>query len=237
MKNAPSTNLPSERGQLFPRDLAPAASRTRLSALLAVLCGFAVLLCSCASSTVKNRWKSPELRGPVGKLAVLAIEERGLLRQGIENRFVEQLTKDGAGAVPSYDLLSLPRIKQGKRAAADRLNENGAKALILVRLIDKTSSYREIMPGNERYAATVTGWETVGWYDYFSLGLMSLSSTYATMKEYVYLETSVYDLKTEKRLWSVLTRTVVTENMDRIAELDPLIASIVAAMKTDGVIP
>lgn len=205
----------------------------RLSALFAT----AVLLCSCAATSVKNTWKSPELRGPVGKIAVLAIEERGLLRQGIENRFVEQLTKSSAGAVPTYDLLLLPQIKQDKRAAVDRLNDNGAKALILVRLIDKTSSYREIMPGNERYAATITGWETVGWYDYFSLGLMSLSSTYGNLKEYVYLETSVYDLKTEKRLWSVLTRTVVTENMDRIGELDPLIAKVVDAMKKDGVIP
>ena len=124
-------------------------------------------------------------------------------------------------------MLTLPQIKQDKRAAADRLNENGAKALIIVRLASKSDKYREIRPGNERYAATVTGWETVGWYDYFSLGLMSLSSTYAQMKEYVFLETSVYDLKTEKRVWSVVTRTVVTENMDRIAELDPLVAKIV----------
>lgn len=214
--------------------------RSKLSVLkpirLAAPWASVALLCSCAATAVKQTWKSPELWGPVGKLAVLAIEERGLLRQGFENRYVEQLTGRGAEAAPTYDLLSLPQIKQDKRAAAARLTESGARALILVRLINKSSSYREIMPGNERYAATVTGWETVGWYDYFSLGLMSLSSTYATMKEYVYLETSVYDLKTEKRLWSVLTRTVVTENMDRIAELDPLIAKIVAAMQKDGVI-
>src|SRR5262245_23082043 len=120
---------------------------------LFALCASAVLLCSCAATSVKNTWKSPELRGSVGKIAVLAIEERRLLRQGIENRFVEQLTKRNASSVPTYDLLLLPQIKQDKRAAADRLNDNGAKALILVRLIDKTSSYKEIMPGNERYAA------------------------------------------------------------------------------------
>jgi hypothetical protein len=204
---------------------------------ISLLCVPAVLLCSCAATSVKKTWKSPDLRGPVGRIAVLAIEERGLLRQGIENRFVGQLINDGASALPTYDLLALPQIKQDKRAAAARLNENGAKALIIVRLASKTDKYREIMPGSERYAATITGWETVGWYDYFSLGLMSLSSTYAEMKEYVFLETSVYDLKTEKRVWSVVTRTVVTENMDRIAELDPLIAKIVAAMKIDGVIP
>ena len=140
-------------------------------------------------------------------------------------------------AGPTYDLLSLSQIKQDKRAAAARLTESGSKELIIVRLANKSSTYREIMPGKERYAATITGWETVGWYDYFSLGMMSLSSTYGELKEYVFLETSVYDLKTEKCVWSTLTRTVVTENMDRIGELDPLIAKVVAAMKKDGVIP
>ena len=204
---------------------------------LSLLCLLAVLLCSCAATTVRNTWKAPGAQGPVGKIAVLAIEERGLLRQGFENRFVGQLIRSGAKSLPTYDLLSLPQIKQDKRAAADRLGANGAEALLILRLNHKTSTYREIRPGDERYAAMVTGFETVGWYDYYSLGLMDLSSTYATLKERVYLETSLYDLKTEKRVWSAMTRTVVTENMDRIAELDPLVEKIVAAMQQDGMIP
>jgi hypothetical protein len=65
---------------------------------------------------------------------------------------------------------------------------------------------------------------------------MDMSSTYGTLKQTVYLETGVYDLKTEKRLWSGITQTVVKENMDRVAEIDPLIEKIVAAMRKDGVI-
>ena len=56
------------------------------------------------------------------------------------------------------------------------------------------------------------------------------------MRESVYLETSLYDLKTEKRLWSGVTETILTENVDRVAELDPLVEKIVAAMRKDGVI-
>jgi len=208
---------------------------TKIRALF--LCALATLLCSCAATSVKTTWKSPDCHGPVGKLAVLAIEERGLLRQGFENRFVEQLTKCSVGAAPTYDLLPLAQIKQDKRGSAARLEASNAKALLILRLLDKTSTYREIQPGGERYVPVITGWDTMGWYDYCNVGLMSMSSTYGNLKEHVFLETSVYDLKTEKRLWSVLTRTVVTENMDRIAEMDPLIEKIVAAMKRDGVIP
>ena len=124
------------------------------------LCTLAVLLCACAATSVKNTWKSPDYHGPVSKLAVLAIEERGLLRQGFENRFVAQLAKTGSPAVTTFDLLSLPQIKQDKRAAADRFGASGAEVLLILRLINKTSSYREMRPGPERYAPVLTGLES-----------------------------------------------------------------------------
>jgi hypothetical protein len=199
-------------------------------------CALVALLCSCAATSVKNTWKAPDCPGPVGKIAVLTIDERGLLRQGFENRLVAQMTKAGAPAVVTFDQLSLARIKQDKNAAAERLRASGAEALLLLRLIDVSSSYREYRPGRERYAATTTGIETMGWYDYFSVGFMDMGTTYGSLKQRVNLETSLYDLKTEKRLWFGVTQTVLKENMDRVAEMDPLVAKIVAAMRKDGVI-
>jgi hypothetical protein len=200
------------------------------------LCALATLLCSCAATSVKKTWKSPDCQQPVGKIAVLTIEERGLLRQGFENRFVSQLSKAGASALVTYDLLSLQQIKEDKRVAAERFRASGAEAILILRLVDVGSSYRESRAGDERYASVVTGINTLGWYDYYSVGFIDMSTTYGTLKQTVYLETSLYDLKTEKRLWSGVTQTVVKENMDRVAEMDPLVEKIVAAMRTDGVI-
>jgi hypothetical protein len=200
------------------------------------LCALAALLCSCAATSLKKTWKAPDCQQPVGKIAVLAIDDRGLVRQGFENRFVAQLTKAGAPAVVTYDLLTLAEIKQDKRAAADRFRLSGAEAILILRLTDISSSYRESRAGNERYVPVLTGVDSLGWYDYYSVGFMDMSSTYGTLKQTVYLETSLYDLKTEKRLWSGLTETVVRENMDRVAEMDPLVEKFVAAMLKDGVI-
>jgi hypothetical protein len=200
------------------------------------LCALATLLCSCAATSLKKTWKAPDCQQPVGKIAVLAIEGRGLVRQGFENRFVAQLTKAGASAAVTYDLLTLAEIKQDKRAAAERFRASGAEAILILRLVDTSSSYRESRAGNERYVPVLTGVDSVGWYDYYSVGFMDMSSTYGTLKQTVYLETSLYDLKTEKRLWSGLTKTVVRENMDRVAEMDPLVEKFVAAMLKDGVI-
>ena len=200
------------------------------------LCALAALLCSCAATSVKKTWKSPECQQPVGKIAVLTIENRELLRQGFENRFVAQLANVGAPAAVTFDQLSLAEIKQDKRAAAERFRASGADAVLILRLVDIGTSYREIQPGGERYAGTVAGFDSMGWYDYYSVGFMNLSPTYGTLKQSVNLETSLYDLKTEKRLWSGLTQTVLRENMDAVAEMDPLVQKIVAAMRKDGVI-
>jgi hypothetical protein len=200
------------------------------------LCALAALLCSCAATSVKKTWKAPDCQQPVGKIAVLTIEERGLLRQGFENRFVAQLTKAGASALVTYDLLSLPEIKEDKQAAAARFRASGVEAILILRLVDVGSSYRESRAGRERYVPVLTGINSVGWYDYYSVGFMDMSTTYGSLTQTVYLETGLYDLKTEKCLWSGLTQTVVKENMDRVAEMDPLVGMIIAAMRKDGVI-
>lgn len=200
------------------------------------LCALAALLCSCAATSVKKTWKAPDCQQPVGKMAVLAIDERVLLRQGFENRFVAQLTRAGASAIVTYDLLSLPEIKENKQAAVDRLRVSGVGAILILRLTNVGTSYRESRAGNERYAPVLTGIDNMGWYDYYSVGFIDMSSTYGNLKQTVYLETSLYDLKTEKRLWFGLTQTVVKENMDRVAEMDPLVGKIIAAMQKDGVV-
>lgn len=200
-------------------------------------CAVALMLCACAATSLKKTWKSPDCQGPVGKIAVLTIDERGWLRQAFENRFVAQLTKAGASALATCDQLSLAEVKQDRRAAAQRFQAGGAQALIVLRLVDSATSYREIRPSRERYAATTTGIDTMGGYDYFSVGFMDMSPTYGSTKQSVSLETSLYDLKTEKRLWAGLTQTVLKEEMDRLAEMDSLVEKIIATMRKDGVIP
>jgi len=195
------------------------------------------LLCACAATKVLETWKSPDCPQPVGKIAVRAIAQRGVVREGFENRLTRQLKETGASALVTFDLLSLPDIKEDKRAAAERFRAAGAQAVLILNLAGKASSYRESRAGNERYAATFTGINTVGWYDYYSVAFMDMSSTYGNSQETVYLEAGLYDLNTEQRLWSVNTQTVLKEGMDRVTEADPLVEKIVAALRKDGVVP
>ena len=201
-------------------------------------CALVGILCSCAATSVKKTWKAPEFQGrPITKIAVLTVDDRGYLRRGFENRFTAQLKEAGVSAIPSYELLSLPEINRDKPAAAERLRSAGAEAVVIMRLVDVTSYYREVRPGGERYAESITGFETTGWYNYYSVAYTDMSPTYGNLKQHIYLETVLFDLGTTKRIWSGLTETVITESMDRVAEMDPIVAKVLAAMRKDGVIP
>jgi len=198
----------------------------------------ALLLCSCASTSVEHTWKSPEYRGgPQTKLAVLTIDERGMLRQGFENRFARQLGEQGASVVKTFDLLSLAEINQDKPAAAERLRSAGADAVVIMHLTNLSSTYRESRPGGERWAPVITGIESGYWYDYYSVAYADMSPTYGDLKHKVFLETGLFDLTTGKRLWSGVTQSVFTESMDRVAEMDKIVGKVVTAMRKDAVVP
>jgi hypothetical protein len=201
-------------------------------------CTLALLLCSCTGTSVKKTWRSPEFhRAPFTKIAVLAVDDRQNLRRSFENCFVAELAKGGTIATTTVDVLSLPDINQDKKAAAERLRAAGAEVVVMARLAASASSFREVRPGAERYSEVITGMETTGWYDYYSVAYMDMSPTYGTVKQHVFIETSVFDLTTAKRLWSGVTQTVLTETMDPVDEISPFVVKVVAAMRKDGIVP
>lgn len=186
---------------------------------------------------MKKTWKSPDYhKAPFARLAVLVIDERGFLRQGFENRYVTQLQNGGATGYTTFNLLSLPQISQDKAAAAERLKTVGAQAVIVMRLMDISSTYHEVRPSNELYAGYVDGFGTGTWYDYYSIAYADMSPTYGSLKQKVFLETAIFDLNTAKRVWSGLSQTVIPENMDRVAEMDEIVAKFLTSMRHDAVI-
>jgi hypothetical protein len=202
-----------------------------------MLAALTMLLGACAATSLKQTWKSPDYRGgPVRKVAVLAVEERGLVRQGFENRFARQLLAQGQPAMVTFDILSLQQIKDDKQTAAARAREAGADSVLIIRLVDVATYANQVRATNERYTATVTGVDSYGWYDYYSLAFMDMGTTYGNMRQRVYLDISLFSLDTGKRLWSGLTETVVKENTDRVVLVDSLVAKMVAVMRKDEVV-
>lgn len=199
---------------------------------LGVLC-----LTGCAGTSVKQTWKAPGYRGgPVQKIAVVAVEERGLVRLNLERRFVRDLSGQGQAIFPTYETLTLPEIKADKMAAAARLRAAGATAVLILRLVDQATYSHEVRAVPERWVPTVSGFGTYGWHDYASVSFMDMSSSWGSVTQKAYLDTSLFDLQSGQRLWSALTVTTVKDDTDRLAEADALVGKIVQAMRQDGVV-
>ena len=180
-------------------------------------------------------WKKPDYQaGPVRKVALLAVDERGVVRQIFEGQFVTQFKQHGQEAFQTVDILSLPEIKADKETAAARLRENGADSILIVRLVDAATQTTSVRQNAERYSPMTTGIESYGWYNYYTVAYADMSVVQHGTKQKVYLDTSLYDLQSGQRLWSAFTRTVLKDNMDRLEEVRPLVATVMTAMRADG---
>lgn len=203
---------------------------------------FAVLalcLCGCAApSSVQQTWRSPAHgSGPVQKVAVVAVEERGLIRQAFENRLVRDLRAAGQAAFATHPLLGFAELQNDRPAAARRLRSAGADAVLIIRLADQSSEAYQVRATSPRYVENVTSLSTpVGGFDYYSVAFIDLGTIWSDSQRLVDLDTSLFALADGQRLWSCRTHTVLREETDRLAEADALIAKIIAALRKDGMV-
>ena len=207
------------------------------------LAGCAMLLSSCVGTSVKQTWKSPDYTGgPVGPVAVLTVEERGLIRVGLENRVARELERTGQPVVLTHEVLSLREIREDKQAAATRLRQAGAQTVLITRLITSEMQARSFRAGDERYAPVTTGFSPglgygpYDWYGYYTVAFQDMSTVWSSQSKRVYLESGLFDLGSGQRLWSCLTDTLLKESTDRVAEMDQLADTIVSALRKDGLV-
>jgi len=178
----------------------------------------------------------------VGTVAVLTVEERGMIRSGMENRFARELRRAGQPVVRTCDFLSLSEIDGDKQAAAARLREAGAQTVLITRLVTSEMQARSLRAGDERYAPVTTGFGTgmpygpYDWYGYYTVAFQDMSTVWSSQSRRVYIETSLFDLAEGQRLWSCLTETALKETADRVAEMDRLVDQIVNAMRKDALV-
>lgn len=202
----------------------------------------AVALClgGCASpSSIVQTWKTPTPpAGPVRKVAVVGVDDRALIREGFENRFVRIMRTQNQEAMTTFDLLSLPEINNDKKAAKAKMGAAGADAILIIQLTDRTTNDRQVGPRPALNAeALLTGaTDTDGWEIYYSGAYIKMGTTWTRDSTTLYLSSGLHDLKTGRLLWSTVTKTVVKDNVDRLVVVEALVALVVDAMRKDGLV-
>ena len=201
------------------------------------LLALAVLLCSCTTTSVEKTWKSPNYQGgPVQKVAVLAVSDAWMVRPALESRFARDIRQRGQAVVATGDLRGLPDVKADQAAATARLRQEGADSILIVRLVDRATYDRQVQTTPAAFVPVATGFDSYSWYGYYEVAFADMGATYTSTRDYLVLDSSLFDLNTGKRIWSVATQTVVTGDADRLVLADELVAKVTAQLFKDGMI-
>jgi hypothetical protein len=207
------------------------------SARLAAAAFAAVALVSCAASTqLTSSWSDPAAAGRgYKKIVVVGVTNKGPIRREYEDAFSRELAARGIEATPSYNFGS-PDSKLDKDGAIAKLQELGADAVLVTRLVDK-ETYNTYYPPSYSSVAAPSPYYG-GWYGYYSMGYSYMTSPGYVEENKVYrIETNLYDIKGDKLIWSGLTETTLMSSEAPDAEIAPLIATLAYDMEKHKVIP
>jgi hypothetical protein len=168
----------------------------------------AVLLVACSTSTeVTGVWKSSDLKSSYRNICIAATTDDLTARQIVEDEMHKQLQKNGVKSTKMTDLL--PQKFTGtvdeKDIIIDKVRKNGNDAILAFTLIKKKEETRYV-PGSAQYMPYWDYYGTFGGY-YGYYGPRVYSPGYYTKDEVYYIETNLYDAKTEKLVWSVQSKT------------------------------
>ena len=186
----------------------------RSRATLAIL-ALTLLATSCGTtSTLTQRWSDESYQGSPGqKMMVIALTpaERNMLIW--EGAFSSALSKSGVDPVAGSKVFPFgQKIEEG--ALKEGIRESGANLVAVTRVlaVDKEQEY---VPGTSYYTPAPGYY---GMYGYYHSSYAFVSSPgYIQENTIVKLETNVYDVGTEKLVWSGVSETLNPETAQDVA--------------------
>ena len=169
------------------------------------------LLFSCASSTeITGAWRNPKSGKDVNSILVTALTSRANARQTVETDLADELQNQGVKTIKSFDIMppTFTEAKEpDKEALLEKIKGTDVDAILTVALINKETESRYV-PGSVGYAP-ITRFGYYGRFGgYYTTLFPSMYSPgyYAEDKTY-FIETNLYDAKTEELLWSAQSQT------------------------------
>jgi hypothetical protein len=186
------------------------------SALAAFLVSLAV---ACGSTTdVTGSYKSPEMTAnglQYKKIFIAALTSNVAMRQKVEASLAQSITASGYSAVKSIDVFT-PDFQSNAGGKSDlllqKIQETGSDAILTIALIDKATETRYV-PGSSYPVYSHSYYGSFGGYYGNYYGTMYDPGYYTTDKTY-FLETNLYDLASEKIVWSAQSETMNPSDID-----------------------
>jgi len=178
---------------------------------LSYLFSFVFLIISCAGTELTHRQVNETYKGkPVSNILVIAITGNEDSRRSFERKFVSQLKAAGVEAISSEEAIPMPPdLEMKKEAIINAVNQFKNDAVIITHLTGK----------EEKETFTRGGEADRGYYgSYHSRykGSYARDPGYSSTSKTIRLETNLYDVKTEKLIWSGQSKTISKDSKDQV---------------------
>lgn len=185
------------------------------------------LLVGCSPSTqIVKSWTDPSLNGATvqtyNKVLVIAQLKDDSSRRIAEDKIVASSPR--GNFVASYNYLKADQ--QDQNLVVSELLKDGIEAIILMRLTDITKS-TDYVQGTSYYGGWGRGYGYYGGYGYGYGGSMYGTPGYYEENKTYYVETNIYDVKSNKLLWSGTTSTLNPTKANETVD------AIILAVKTE----
>jgi hypothetical protein len=193
------------------------------------LVGLMVMLftASCASTKTLHVWQDEGQRQKLGKTLVIAVAELDFMRNHFENVLALSLGEHGIEAIPSNKALPELGAKPDREALVAKVKAMGIENVVVSRVVSK-DEYSRLIPGGVYFIPTdyYAGWSSF-YSDSYSLVAVPGSAYDA---EFFTMVTNIYDVHSEKLIWSYLAKVKVETS--RQGAINPFIETIIKQLES-----
>jgi len=193
-------------------------------------------LTGCPALQMKQVWEDEAYRGGrPQKVLVMCHMTVPTMKRAFENEFVKRLKAGGVEAVESFRVVpeAVPDEGPEREAMVAKIREQGFDALMLTRAMKGRTEVREI-PG----MTIVSGF---GYSPYGYGGGVGVAATiggpsqpttqgYSHEQDYLTIETLLFDLRSEKRLWASQSELRVSGSPEK--HIKPYVSMVIEKLLT-----
>jgi len=173
--------------------------------LIAIICFFA----SCTTTTrMADTWKDKTYQGKAQKILVIMVAKSPDMRELFEDRFVGELNSRGNNTFQSYTIVPMEQLRD-KEVVKSKIKSSGADTVLISRLVD-TKTIESYNPGLI-YVVPASYYD---WWGYYAVVFADYG--YTGNVAVAYIETNLYDVKSEKLIWSGHSKTERTEGEQQL---------------------
>lgn len=197
----------------YPRHL---RARSSLTTMIAIAIAAAAPAACGPTTTVEQTWTSGQALGqpPLKRVVTVFFSENETLRRAGEDQLARELAAKGVQATPAYAVLSQEE-QRNLDTVKSKLLAQGYDGIVTMRIVDR---YQEL----EYMPSTFDGYWGYASPYFYSPGFYSPG--YAYTETVVRVETTAYSLRTNRLMWSALTRTVGDEARALIDDTSDVVA-------------